>query len=171
MVHAHPKSFDLLKIWATSLNIRVKMTPNIAWLWKTAPKVCRKNMKTFEGSHQKRLNDLCGREFVGKSCTKTSLGSLGKLGEISFASPNLCLLLNLRRKRYSPCCFPFENTEGWMPPPCLNLPASLCILFYRKHALFTRCCKLQFVTAININYQRYPKTAVHKCKTRVKTGE
>jgi len=27
---ANTKVFDLLKIWATSLNIRVKMTPNFA---------------------------------------------------------------------------------------------------------------------------------------------
>jgi len=25
-----PKSFDLLKVWATSLKIRVKMAPNVA---------------------------------------------------------------------------------------------------------------------------------------------
>jgi len=70
-VQAHPKSFDLLKIRATSLKIRVKMTPNIAWLQKMAPKVCRKTHEELFGGHTKKgLNDLCGREFVGKSCTK-----------------------------------------------------------------------------------------------------
>jgi len=41
-------------------------------------------------------------------------------------------------------------------PPCLHLPASLCMLFTRT--LFTRCCRLQFGTVMNTNYQRYPKT-------------
>jgi len=34
--------FDLLKIFATALKIRVKMVPNFAWLQKTAPNVCSK---------------------------------------------------------------------------------------------------------------------------------
>jgi len=40
-----PKSFDFMKIWETSLKIRVKM----------APKVCRKSHEDlFWRSHQKR---------------------------------------------------------------------------------------------------------------------
>jgi len=37
-------------------------------------------------------------------------------------------------------------------------PSSVVPVHIILHALFTRCCKLQFVTVMNINYQRYPKT-------------
>jgi len=51
-------------------------------------------MKTFFGGQTKRdVNDLCGRKFVGKSCFKTFLGSLGKFGQNSLAFPKICLLL------------------------------------------------------------------------------
>jgi len=38
-------------------------------------------------------------------------------------------------------------------PPSSGVPVPMIL-----HAHFTRCCRLQFVTVININYQRYPKT-------------
>jgi len=50
---------------------------------------------------------------------------------------------------------PFERADGEMRPPCLHYPVTLCILFYN---LFTRCCRLQCVTVMNINYLRSPKT-------------
>jgi len=84
-----PQNFVLLKIWATSLNICAKMTPNVAWLQKLVPKVCRKTHEDVFGHHTKKsLNDLCWREFVDKSCTKNFSGSLGKFGEKSFAPQN-----------------------------------------------------------------------------------
>jgi len=51
------KSFDLLKIWETSLKIRVKMAPNLVLLQNMAPKVCRKSHEDlFWRSHQKRYS-------------------------------------------------------------------------------------------------------------------
>ena len=76
-VRRTPKSFDLLKIWATFLKIRLNMAPNLAWLQKMAPKVCR---KSHEGGHTKKgLHDLRGREFVGKSCTKKFSWKFGEI--------------------------------------------------------------------------------------------
>jgi len=134
------KSFDLMKIWATSLNIRVKMTPNVAWLQNMAPKVCRKTHEDlFAGHTKKGLNDLCGREFAGKSCTKT-FQLFKKFGEIRAKILRIPKTLPapkpMMKRPLRPRCFPFESTEGWMPPPCLNLPASLCILFY-THSLYS----------------------------------
>ena len=78
--------FYLLKIWSTSLKIRVEMAPNLAWLQKMAPEVCRKSHEDpFRRSHQIGLHDLCGRAFVGKSYTKAFRESLGKFGQKSFA--------------------------------------------------------------------------------------
>jgi len=59
-----------LKIRAKSLQIQTKMAPNL----------CRKSKKyLFFGGHtKKRLRDVCGRKFVGKSCTKTFRESLRK---------------------------------------------------------------------------------------------
>ena len=59
-----PKRFDLLKTWALSLNIRVKMAPNLAWLQKMAPKVCRKTHENlFWRLHQKTVSMI----FVGEN--------------------------------------------------------------------------------------------------------
>ena len=75
-----PKRFDLLKIWATSLKIRIKMALNVAWLHKMAPEVCKKTHEDlFWRSHQKGVDDLCGREFACKSCTKNFCGKFGEI--------------------------------------------------------------------------------------------
>jgi len=53
-----------------------------------APNVCRKTSEDFclEATPKKDLHDLCGRKFVGKSCTNTFRASLGKSGK-KFSSP------------------------------------------------------------------------------------
>jgi len=127
-----PKSFDLLEIWATSLKIRVKMTPNIAWLQKIAPKFCRKTHEDLFGGHTKKgLNYLCGREFVGKSCTKL----FGEFGEIRAKILRIPKTLPapkpMMKRPLRSCNSPCESTEGWMFPPCLHLLASLCIFYTR----------------------------------------
>ena len=113
--------------------------------------------RSFWRSYQKGLNDLCEREFVDKSCTKTLQWSLEKFGQKSFASPKICLDAPkpMVERPLQPRCSPFERTEGWMPPPCLHLPASLCTFrrpcaHYSTRILLTRCCRLQFVTVMNI---------------------
>ena len=44
---------------------------------------------------KKGLLDLCGRNFVGRSRTKTFRASLGKFGQKSYATPKICLFLHL----------------------------------------------------------------------------
>jgi len=111
-----PKSFNLLKIWATSLKIRVKMAPNIVWLQKMAPKVCRKTHEDLFGGHTKKgLNDLCGRECVGKTCTKNVLEKFGEIRVKNPSQPQKLPTLQPMMKNH-PRCSPFETTEGWMPP-------------------------------------------------------
>jgi len=65
-----------------------KMVPNVVWLQKMAPNVCRKTSEDhLLGGHTTKM--------VGKSCTTTFLASLGKFGQKSFAPPRICLLLHL----------------------------------------------------------------------------
>ena len=65
-----------------------KMAPNVFWLRKMAPKVCRKTSEDyFYWGHTAKT--------VGKSCTTTFWASLGKFGRKSFAPPKMCLLLHL----------------------------------------------------------------------------
>ena len=111
-------------------------------------------MKTFFGGHSKRgLHDLHGREFVGKSCTKTFRGSLGKFGKKSFATPKISLLLNLWWKGTStPVARLLKGQRDEcpaMPPPSgvpvhidLHALSLLVVVGYNEHKL----------------YQRYPKT-------------
>jgi len=86
-----------LKIWAKSLKIRAKMAPNVVWLQKMAPNVCRKTQDDLLGevTPKKGLHDLCGKIFGRKSRTKSFQKHLGKFGQKSFAPPKICLLLHL----------------------------------------------------------------------------
>ena len=148
------KSFELLKIWATSLKIGVKIAPKVAWLQKMAPKVCRKtNEDRFWKSHQS-LNDLCGREFVGKSCTKNSSGMFGEIRAKILRNPkNLPAPKPMTKKHLSLRCSPFERTEGWMPRhasiirrPC----ASVAFLGYGRHG---SCHRRHFDGGAKITWQ------------------
>ena len=48
----------------------------------------------LEVKPKKDLIDLCGRKFVGKSCTKTFSGKFGEIREKSLAPLKICLLLH-----------------------------------------------------------------------------
>ena len=152
--HTH-KSFDLLKIWPTSLKIGAKMAPNVAWLQKMTPNISKRiRADILWRSHQKVHNDPCRKEFVGKSCTKTFLGCLGKFGQKSFATPKICLLLNLWWKGTSSPVAPLFKglRDETQHASTFRRPCACC----SAHTLFTRCCRLQFVTVMNINCQWHP---------------
>jgi len=89
-----PKSLDLSKIWAKSLNIRAKMTPNVVWPRKWHPKFAENHMKTFFEGHTKRgLHDLCGRKFVGKKSYKIHSAKFGAIwAKILRTSKNVSVL-------------------------------------------------------------------------------
>jgi len=126
------KSFDLLKMWAKALKIRVKIATNVVSLQKMASKVCIKNpWKPFLEVTQKRgLHDLCGRKVVGKSCTKTFRATLWKFGQNPSHPKNLPAPTPMMKRYLRPCCPSLERAEREMPSPCLHSPASLCRLFY-----------------------------------------
>jgi len=77
-----PKSFGLSKIRARSLKIWAKMAPNVVWIHKNEPNVCRRTHEEYfcEG-HTKKVFMI----FVGKICrqsrTKTFQASLGTFGQ------------------------------------------------------------------------------------------
>jgi len=111
-----PKSFDLSKIWAKLLKILAKSLK--IWAnnlsrenhWKSRQKSCptlfvfkngaqhlqKNKWRSFFGSHTKNgLHDLCGRKFVGKSCTKTFRANLGEIRAKILRTLKICLLLHL----------------------------------------------------------------------------
>jgi len=134
VVTSEPPKFWLLKIWAKSLKIRVKMAPKVDWLQKMEPKVCKITREDLFWSvtSKKDLNDLCGRKFVGKSCIKVFSGKFGEIREkILRTSKDLPAPTPMMKRFLHPRCPSFERTEGVMPPP-----SSLCILFY-THPLYS----------------------------------
>ena len=98
------------------------------------------------------------KKFLGKSCTKKLFeqgwGNSGKI----LRTPKICLL-HLWWKPKRPLrsrCPSFERTEGECPRHA-SILRRLCA-YYSSCALFTRC-RLQCVTAMNINYYQWsPKT-------------
>ena len=80
-----------------SLKIRAKMALNFVRLQKMGPTFAEKYVKTIvsRATPKKGLYVLCGRKFIGKTRTKTFRASLGKVGQKSFASPKISLLLHL----------------------------------------------------------------------------
>ena len=117
-----------------------------AWKWhptlldfkKCSPRFEENYMKTYFANHTKKgLHDLCGREFVGKSCTKKCSWKFGEIRtKILRHTKNFLAPKPMIKRHLRPRCSPFERTEGWMPPPCFQLPASLCILIY-THSLYS----------------------------------
>jgi len=59
-------------------------------------------------------------------------------------------------KRHLRPVSPLGRSEKEMPPSCHHSPASCA--YYSTRTLFTRCCRLQCITVMNIHYQRSPKT-------------
>jgi len=72
------------------------MVPNVADFKTRRPRFAEKHMKTFNGGQTKKgRDDLCGENLQEKVAQNTFRGSLGKFGKKSFATPKMCLLLNL----------------------------------------------------------------------------
>ena len=107
----------------------------------------------LEVTPKRRLHDLCERKCVGKSCTNTFWASLGRFEQNpshpkTSSAPAPMMKRNLRTH-----CPSFERAEGKMPS-ILRHPCA----YSSTHTLFTRCCRLQCVTVMNISQQRSPKT-------------
>ena len=126
------------------------MAPNIA---KNGSQGLQKNpWRPVWKSHQKGLTDLCGRECVGKSCTKNFLGMFGEIRAKNPSQPQKFAYSSTYYEK-SPPLLPFWNDRG-MNASIFRRPCA----HYSARTLFTPCCWLQFVTVMNINYRRYPKT-------------
>ena len=101
--------------------------------------------------------DHCGRELVGKSYTKSFSGKFKEIRKKFFATPKICLLLKLWRKSTSAPVAPLLKGQRDKCPSHSSIFRRPCA-YYSTRTLFIRCWRLQFVTVMNINYQRYPKT-------------
>ena len=124
-----PKSFDLLKIWDTSLKIHMKMAPNLAWLQNMAPKICRKSHEDLSWGHTKKgLHDLRWREFVGQSCTKNFSWKFGKIqAKILRHTKNFPAPKPVMKRHLRPRCSPFERRGMNAPamPPSSGVPVHI----------------------------------------------
>jgi len=87
----------------------------------------------LEVTPNRGLHDLCGRKFVGESCTKSSLG---KVGQNPSDPKNLPGPAPMMKRHLRPRCPSLERTARKMHSPCLHCPASLCILF-QTHSLYS----------------------------------
>jgi len=135
-------------------------------LGKNANKSCSKNgaqglqkntwRSFFEVTPKKRLNDLCGRNFVGKSCTK-NWACLGKFGKRFFGPQKIWLLLHQWQKGTSDPITPLLKRQRGKCPRHASILQRPCA-YYSTRALFTRCFRLQCVILMDIHYHRYPKT-------------
>ena len=77
-----------LKIWTSSLKTQAKMAPNVIWIQKMAPNVCRKTHEDlFSKTYIKKdFHDPCGSKYVGNSRTKTYRARFWKFGQKPFES-------------------------------------------------------------------------------------
>jgi len=124
----------------------------------TAPKVCMKKHEDLflEVTPKRGLHDLCGRKFVGINCTKTFRASLGKFGQNPLHPKNLPAPTPMMKRHICPRC-PLLKGQRGKDPRRTSILRLVCA-YYSTRTVFTRCCRLQCVTAMNINYRQSPKT-------------
>jgi len=81
---------------------------------------------------------------------------LGKFGQKSFVPQNLPAPTSTMKTHLRPHCPPLKGQRDKCPRHASILwhPCA----YYSTGTLFTRCCRLQLLTVMNVNYQRYPKT-------------
>jgi len=96
-VQAHPQKF-----WFAENVGKIPENPGI-----NGAQGLQKNTWTFIGGHtKKRPNYLCGRKFVGKSCTNNDSVKFGEIREKNFAPPALTPMI---KRHPRPRCPSFES--------------------------------------------------------------
>ena len=90
-----------------------------------------------------------------KKLHKNLFGEVWRNSGKNPSQPKICLLLYLWSK-----ITPFAPLLKRQRDECTRYVSifRLPCAHYSAHTLFTRCCWLQFVTVMNINHRRYPKT-------------
>jgi len=116
-------------------------------------------MKTFFWGHTKKGHGyLCGREFCRQKLHKNLFGHvLENSGKDPSPPQKICLLLRQWSKGISDHIAPLLKGQRGKYPRHASILRRPCA-YYSTRTLFTRCCRLQCVTAVNINHHRYPKT-------------
>jgi len=112
-------------------------------------------MKTFLEVTQTN-GDHCGRELVGKCCTKSFWGKFREIREKILCNPKILPAPKTMTKKHL-CPRSLLNGQIDKCPSHASIFWRPCANFSTR-TLFIRCWRLQFVTVANINYQRYPKT-------------
>jgi len=111
-----PTLLDFKKWRPTLLDFK-KWRPTLLDFKKWRPRFAENHTKTFFGGHKKGVDDLCGREFVGKSCTKSFSWKFGEIrAKILRHIKNFPAPKPMMKRHLRPRCSPFERIEGWIPP-------------------------------------------------------
>ena len=122
------------------------------------PSFTEKHMKTFFWrSHQKRSLWSLWEKIWGQKLPKKFFGQVwGNSGKNPSHSQNLPAPTPVMKRHFRLHWPSFARSEGEMPrhASILRRPCA----HYSTRTLFTRCCRLQCVTVMNIYYQRSPKT-------------
>jgi len=100
----------------------------------------------LEVTAKRGLHNLCGRKFISKSRTKNFSGKFGEIREESFAPKNLSAPTPMMKRHLRPRCPSLKGQRG----KCPRRSRRLCAYYFTR-TLFTRCCKLPCVTAMNMN--------------------
>jgi len=152
-----PKVLMCWKSWQ-SPKIQVKMAPNVVWLQEMAPKVYIKTHENLfpEVTPKRGVHDLEEDNWKAKVAQKLFGQVWGISGKI-LRTPKICLLLHLWWKGTSAPVAPVLEGQRRKCPRHASILRRPCV-YYSTRTLFTRCCRLQCVTVMNINYQQSPKT-------------
>jgi len=112
----------------------------------------------FEVTPKKGHNYLCGREFCRQKLHKNLFGHVWENSGKYPSPPKKFACCYTNDQKAPPILLPhlWKDSGGNTPamPPFSGVPCA----YYSTRALFTRCCRLQCVTVMNINHHRYPKT-------------
>jgi len=115
-----------------------------------------KHMNIFlEVTPKKVIRDLYWKKFAGKSGPKNFSVKFGEIRAYILFTPKILPAPTRMKRHFRPRCPPFERSEAEMPRHA-SIFRGPCA-YYPTRTLFARCW-LQCVTAMNINYQRSPKT-------------
>jgi len=115
-------------------------------------------MKSFFGDYAKKRSSWSWwKKICRQKLHKKLFGQVWRrVGKI-LRTPNICLLLHLWWKGTSAPVAPLLKGQRRKCHRHTSILWRPCA-YYSTRTLFTRCCRRQCVTVMNINYQRSPKT-------------
>ena len=149
-LQAHPQKFWFAEYLSKSPDSPGKNGAKRCLTSQGGAQVCIKKHEDLisEVTRKRGLHDLCGRKFAG--CTKNFSGKSWEIRAKSFAPPKFaCSYIYDEKAPPLPLPLFWKGGRGnaLAMTPFSGIPVHIIL-----RALFTRCCRLQCVTAMNMNY-------------------